>query len=146
MQINDAGLKLIERWEGLRLKAYQDVIGVWTIGYGHTSAAGQPYVRPGMVITQLEAEQILARDLDDTEKDVASLLKRTPTPNQFAAMVSLAFNIGGGNFRKSTVLAMFNRGNLSVAADAFRKWNKSGGKVWPGLTRRREDERKLFLS
>ena len=146
MKTNLAGIELIKDWEGLRTTAYQDSVGVWTIGYGHTSMAGEPKVTPGMRITPDQATAILANDLGKYESAVSSALKRTPTGNQFAAMVSLCFNVGPGNFLKSSVLTRFNAGDMQGAADAFLMWDKAGGKVLQGLVNRREAERKLFLA
>ncbi len=148
MRTNKAGLDLVKKWEGLRLDAYPDPATggePWTIGYGHTSAAGLPKVYKGLSITEKEAEEILVRDLAIYESEVLKKLTRTPNENQFAAMVSLCYNIGPGNFSKSSVLRLFNDGNMQAAADAFRLWNKAAGKVMQGLVNRREDERLLFL-
>jgi len=146
VKTNRSGLELIKRFEGLRLTAYLCPADVWTIGYGHTSAAGAPPVVKGMKITAQEASDILARDLAKYEAAVAKALTRTPNENQFSAMVSLCYNIGAGAFVGSSVAKRFNAGNEQGAADAFRLWNKAGGKVLPGLIRRREDERTLFLT
>lgn len=146
MKINAEGLDLIKRWEGLRLETYKCSAGVDSIGYGHTSAAGEPKVTPGMKITANEAEEILTRDLAKYEKAVTKALSVAPSSNQFSAMVSLCYNIGPGNFASSSVVRRLNEGNAKAAADAFLMWNKAGGKVVKGLTARREDERKLFLT
>ena len=143
--MNQAGIDLLKSFEGCRLRAYRDSVMVWTIGYGHTSMAGPPEVKSGLTITQAEAEGILKRDLVKYETAVNRAISRVPTENQFAAMVSLCYNIGPGNFNRSTVLSAFNAGNLGLAADAFRRWNKAGGKVLKGLVRRREAERALFM-
>ena len=146
MKINAAGLDLIKRWEGLRLTAYQDSVGVWTIGYGHTAEAGPPAPKAGMKITEKEAADILARDLGQYERAVTKAVSIMPSANQFAAMVSLCYNIGPTNFAKSSVVRLLNVGQPREAADAFLLWNKAGGKVLKGLTARREDEKKLFLT
>lgn len=146
MKINAAGLDLIKRWEGLRLTAYQDSVGVWTIGYGHTAEAGPPAPKAGMKITEKEAADILARDLGQYERAVTKAVSIVPSANQFAAMVSLCYNIGPANFAKSSVVRLLNVGQPREAADAFLLWNKAGGKVLKGLTARREDEKKLFLT
>ncbi len=146
MKINKAGLDLIKSFEGLRLETYKCSADVDTIGYGHTSAAGEPKVVPGMKITANEAEAILARDLVKYETAVTKALSVVPTSNQFAAMVSLCYNIGPGNFASSSVVRRLNEGNPKAAAEAFLRWNKAGGKVLAGLTRRREEEKKLFLT
>ena len=146
MKINAAGLDLIKRWEGLRLTAYKDAVGIWTIGYGHTAEAGPPAPKAGMKITDEEAEDILKRDLRQYERAVTKAVSIVPSSNQFAAMTSLCFNIGPGNFAKSSVVRLLNAGKPREAADAFLLWKKAGGKVLKGLTARREDEKKLFLT
>jgi len=146
MKINRAGIELLKRWEGCRLKAYRDSVGVLTVGFGHTSAAGPPIVKEGMTITQQEAEDILVRDLVKYEAAVSKALKRTPNENQFSAMVSLCYNIGPGAFAGSSVVRQFNGGNTLTAADSFLLWNKAGGVILAGLAKRRADERKLFMT
>lgn len=143
MKINDAGLALIKRAEGLRLDSYRCPAGVATIGYGHTG----PDVRIPMTITPGEAERLLHEDVARFENGVTNCLCGCPTnSNQFSAMVSLAYNIGLGNFATSTVLKRHKLGNYALAANAFLLWNKANKKVLPGLTERREDERELYLS
>lgn len=147
MKTSAAGLNIIKKWEGLSLTAYPDPATngePYTIGYGHTSAAGDPKVRPGMRITAKEATAILQSDLKKVESDVEALLKRKPTQAQFDAMVSLAYNIGIGNFKKSSVLRKFNAGDYAGAADAFMLFVKANGKVMKGLLNRRSEERDLF--
>jgi lysozyme len=144
--INEAGIALIASGEGIRLQAYQDIAGSWTIGYGHISG-----VQPGMTITDREAVEILKADLADTEALVEVLTSSVPTDdNQFAAMVSLCFNIGSGNFRTSSVLRLHRAGDPAAAADAFLLWDKAhvNGelKEVDGLKRRRERERELYLA
>jgi len=146
VKVNAAGLDLIKSFEGLRLKAYKCSAGVDTIGYGHTSAAGEPKVTPRMTITAAEAEKILARDLGKYEQAVDKSVTVKPTPNQFSAMVSLCYNIGPGNFAGSSVVRRLNAGDVKGAAEAFLLWNKVHGRALAGLTRRREAERKLFLT
>ena len=139
--VNKAGLDIVKASEGLRLKAYLCPAKVWTIGYGSTGS----HVKPGMVITEAQAEDLLRSDLRRFEAAVNDAAPGA-TDNQFAAMVSLAFNIGEGAFRKSTVLRKHKAGEHMAAAEAFKLWNKGGGKVLPGLVKRREAERSLFLS
>jgi len=149
MVTNQAGLDLIKSFEGWRAKAYPDPAtggAPWTIGYGHTTAAGPPTVSRGLTITQDEGEAILERDLLAVERTVAGLVKVKLTDNQFAALVSFTFNLGGGNFRKSTLLKKVNAGDFAGAAKEFGKWNKADGKVMAGLTRRRAAEASLFLA
>ena len=145
MKISRTGIELIKKWEGVRLKAYRCSAGVLTIGYGHTSAAGAPQVTEGMTISQQDADDILGRDLVKYEAAVQNTLTRSANQNQFDACVSLCFNIGPAAFAKSSVARRFNEGDAMGAADAFRFWNKAGGKVITGLVRRRDDERALFL-
>lgn len=139
-------IDLICEFEGLELTAYLCPAGVWTIGYGHTSAAGDPVVRQGMTITQEEAEIILRQDLYKYKKAVMSAVKVKMTDNQFGAFTSLCYNIGPGAFRKSTAVRRFNAGDVAGAAEALTWFNKSRGKVLRGLVRRREAERALFLT
>jgi lysozyme len=144
--INDAGLNLIKSFEGCRLAAYQDVAGIWTIGYGHIRG-----VREGMTITEQQATQYLQEDLADTEGAVDWMTSAAPTTNdQYAAMVSLCFNIGSGNFRTSSVLRFHLVRDYASAADAFLLWDKShvDGQLVEvqGLLNRRRAERRLYLT
>lgn len=144
MQTSKIGREFIKGFEQLRLKAYPDP-GTggkpWTIGWGHTKG-----VKPGDQITQEQAEQFISDDLAVFELTVNSAIKRPMTQNQFDAMVSLAFNIGGSAFAGSTLVKKFNAGDAKGAADEFPKWKNSGGKVMPGLVKRRAAEREVFLS
>lgn len=145
MKTSRTGIDLIKRFEGLELTAYKCSAGVWTVGYGHTSAAGMPKVEKGMRITVKEAEDILVRDLIKYEQAVTTAINKLLTQNQFDAMVSLCFNIGPEAFAKSTLIRRFNEGDIAGAADAFLMWNKGGGKVLQGLVNRRKEEQALFL-
>ena len=140
--VNQATIDLIKRNEGCKLTAYQDSVGVWTIGYGHTGDD----VAEGSQITQDQAEALLRQDLDKFQDGVDDAIGGGDTAdNQFGAMVSLAFNIGLGHFKTSSVLREHNAGNQQSAADAFLMWNKAGGQVLTGLDRRRHEERDLYL-
>jgi lysozyme len=143
-QVSEKGLSLIKRWESLQLRAYQDHVGVWTIGWGHTSAAGRPQVLPGMEITEAQAEEILRTDLAKFERWVADYITRKPTRGQYDAMVSLCFNVGPRNFKASPVLAAFNAGDLDLARKSFLHHVKAGGKYSRGLENRRKTEQALF--
>lgn len=145
MKTSRTGIALIKKWEGCRLSSYQCSAGVWTIGYGLTSAAGIIPVKPGMKITQAQADEYLVASLVKYEAAVQNALRRSPNQNQFDACVSLCFNIGPGAFAGSSIVRRFNEGDAQGAADAFRLWNKAGGKVLQGLVNRREEERALFL-
>jgi GH24 family phage-related lysozyme (muramidase) len=144
-QINQAGLDLIKHFEGLRTTAYKDPVGIWTIGYGHTSMAGPPPVYEGMTITTAEAEIILKQDLDIFERGVTDALTITTNENQFSAMVSFSFNVGLRAYRNSTLLKKHNAGDFAGAANEFPRWVYADGQVLPGLVRRREAERALYL-
>ncbi|RUR48814.1 lysozyme [Vreelandella populi] len=141
MRLSPAGLELIKAHEGLRLNAYQDVVGVLTIGYGHTGT-----VKPGMTITKQEAEDILRRDVASFEKAVNDLVTAPLNQNQFDALVSFAFNLGRGALQRSTLLRKLNARDYDGAAAEFGRWINAGGKPWPGLVRRRKEERELFES
>jgi lysozyme len=131
---NDAGLKMIESFEGLRLTAYQDSVGVWTIGYGHTKR-----VKKGQTITQAQAEAFLKQDLAEAEAAVNGR-GLTLTDNQFAALVSFTFNLGAGG------LAKLLKNGLAAVPDRILLFDHAGGKVVKGLTRRRAAERTLYLT
>jgi len=141
MIISKRGLNLIKKWEALRLTAYQDTGGVWTIGYGHTGLD----VKRDMTITKARADELLAADVKWAENGVKRALGGAAvTQNQFDAMVSLAFNIGLHAFRVSTLLRKFKAGDVAGAAGEFPKWKYDGGVVVDGLVNRRAAERALF--
>ena len=144
MKTAQRGLDLIKEFEGLYLQAYRCPAGVLTIGYGHTSVAGEPKVVAGMKITKQEAEDILRRDLAAVEADVGRLVKVPLTQNQFDALVSFQFNTGG--LGRSSALKRLNAGNYADVPAALLLWNKAAGKVLAGLTRRRKAEAALFAS
>ena len=139
MQISKAGLDLIKQFEGLYLKAYRCPAGVPTIGYGHTAG-----VAMGQTITQQQADDYLRRDVRQFERAVARLVTVPLTQGQFDALVSFAFNLGEGALAQSTLLRLLNAGDYAGAAAQFDRWNKAGGRVLPGLVRRRAAERALF--
>lgn len=143
-ELNTDTINLIKSFEGLRLNAYQDSVGVWTIGYGHTTAAGNPAVTKGMVITNQQAEDLLRSDLRKYQAYVEAVVKTVVNDNQYGAMVSLCYNIGPGNFAKSTLVKKVNAKDFAGAQAQFAAWNKAGGKVLSGLTRRRASEATLF--
>jgi lysozyme len=145
MHLTEEGLNLIKKHEGWRAKAYKDPVGVWTIGYGHTSRAGAPKVKAGMQITEEYGEEILKNDIKTFENIIKSLVFVPLNPNQYSALVSFTYNVGGGNLKRSTLLRLLNAKRYKEAADQFPRWNKAGGKTLRGLTRRRLIERGLFL-
>ncbi len=146
MQTSDKGIALIKQFEGCKLTAYQDSVGVWTIGYGWTQHVDGKPIRAGMTIKQETAERLLKTGLVSYESDVSRLVKVGLTQGQFDALVSFTYNLGSRSLSTSTLLRKLNAGDYAGAADEFLRWNKAGGKVLNGLTRRREAERALFLS
>lgn len=144
MKTGPKGRALIKQFEGWRSRAYRDPIGVWTIGYGHTSMAGPPEVTQDMRITKAEGEAILKRDLVKYETAVSRAVKVELAQEQFDALVSFCYNVGPGNFRRSSVLRAVNARQWAVAARRFALWNRAGGRVLPGLVRRRAAEAALF--
>lgn len=144
MRTSQRGMALIKQYEGLRLESYLCPAGVWTIGYGHTSSAGAPVVKPGQRITKEEANSILAQDLSQYETAVQTWVKRPLTQGQFDALVSLCYNIGIGAFRKSTLVGAINAGKMENAPAQFMRWTKAGGRELPGLVKRRRAEVALW--
>ncbi|WP_100134973.1 lysozyme [Enterobacter hormaechei] len=146
MQTSDKGIALIKQFEGCKLTAYQDSVGVWTIGYGWTQPVDGKPIRAGMTIKQETAERLLKTGLVSYESDVSRLVKVSLTQGQFDALVSFTYNLGARSLSTSTLMRKLNAGDYAGAADEFLRWNKAGGKVLNGLARRREAERALFLS
>lgn len=145
MQTSDKGIALIKQFEGCKLTAYQDSVGIWTIGYGWTQPVDGKPIRAGMSINQETAERLLKTGLVSYENDVSRLVKVRLAQGQFDALVSFTYNLGARSLSTSTLLRKLNAGDYAGAADEFLRWNKAGGKVLNGLTRRREAERALFL-
>ena len=139
MNIGERGLALIREFEGVRLAAYLDSVGVPTIGYGHTKG-----VQMGDTCSQEQADQWLKEDCADAEDCVNSAVSVPLTQCEFDALVSFVFNLGCGAFRKSTLLRKLLDSDYDGAAIEFRKWDKAGGQVLAGLTRRRAAEARLF--
>jgi lysozyme len=142
MTTNEAGVTLIKSFEGCKLVAYKDVVGVWTIGWGTTGAD----VHEGMEINQAAADAFLVQDLKRFEEGVFELVHVPLTSNAFSALVCFAYNCGLGNLKSSTLLKKVNAGDLLGAAGEFVKWCHAGGATVPGLLRRRTAEAKLFSS
>ena len=141
MTTSKQGVDFIKRHEALRLNAYLDAVGVWTIGYGHTKTT-----KKGMAITEAEAEKLLVDDLKTAENEINSHnlpLKQ----HQFDALASFVFNVGTGAFRTSTLLKRLKADvNHPDIPNQFNRWVYGGGKVLPGLVRRRNDEAKLYFN
>lgn len=147
--LDQAAVDLIKEFEGFIDHWYPDPAHGWkvpTCCYGHTDAAGEPKyaATKAKTFTKAEGEAILRRDLNDVVEHVSSKVKVTLNPYQFGALVSFTFNLGAGNFDKSTLLKKVNAGDYAGAAKEFAKWNKAGGQVLKGLTRRRAAEAALF--
>ncbi|AVD86176.1 lysozyme [Pseudomonas sp. SWI44] len=140
MRTSQRGLSLIKSFEGLRLQAYQDSVGVWTIGYGATRG-----VSAGMSITKEQAERMLLNDVQRFEPEVERLITAPLSQNQWDALVCFTYNLGAANLESSTLRRLLNAGDYVGAADQFPRWIKAGGKVLQGLVRRRAAERELFL-
>lgn len=134
------GLTLTQQFEGCRLTAYQDQVGVWTIGYGHTGAD----VTSGLTITQDQAVALLTSDVAASASFVNQVVKVELKQNEFDALVDFVFNLGRGAFAGSTLLKELNAGNFSAAAAQFNRWSRAGGQVVAGLLRRRQAETAMF--
>lgn len=147
LRINENGLNLIKDFESLRLTAYKDSVGVWTIGWGHTGLEhNDGSVFQGRTLSETEAEDLLKHDVFKFEKAVNDNLKVDLNPDQFSALVSFTFNLGETNLKRSTLLRKLNSRDHFGAAKEFKKWNRAGGKRLAGLVRRRLSERNLFCS
>ena len=147
MKTSQSGIDLIKQFESFRAKPYLCSAGVPTIGYGTTVYPNGIKVKlSDQKITQQLAETFLQHHVNAIEKDVLSLVKMPLTQNQFDALVSFAYNVGLGAFRDSTLLKLLNAGDIDNASKQFERWNKAGGKVSNGLTRRRNAEKALFLA
>lgn len=164
MTMSPEGRALIKHHEGVRLKPYLDPVLLWTVGVGHliapeeqqrmTLAERKNLRRIGWLscprewdrtLTDAEVDSILEDDLARFERGVLRLCPRNLTQSRFDALVSFAFNTGLGTLQRSSIRAAHNRGEFDRAADAFLKYRLSAGQVLPGLVRRRQDERALYL-
>lgn len=141
MRTSQQGIDFIKRHEALRLHAYRDAVGVWTIGYGHTSTAKQ-----GMVITEAEAERLLRQDLKTAEEEINRHLLPLKQ-HQFDSLASFVFNVGIGAFRKSTLLKRLKMDvNHPDIINQFGRWVYGGGKILKGLVKRRREEANLYMT
>ncbi|WP_210252730.1 lysozyme [Methylosinus sporium] len=141
MRMSAGGRAQLIRREGSKTKAYRDSVGVWTIGVGHTSAAGAPVVTPGLVVSKAEVDEILSRDLGQYERTVNDSIRAPLTQGQFDALVSLCFNIGCKGFANSSVVKRLNAYDYAGAADAFLLWSKP-----KEIIGRRKTERAQFIA
>lgn len=143
---NKAGLDLIKSFEGLYLKPYLCPANIPTIGYGSTYYEDNTKVSlQDPAITEERAVQLLQSHLEEHERYVEKLVKININDNQFSALVSFCYNVGPSSLKKSTLLRLLNDGDIAGAGEQFLRWNKANGKELPGLTRRRQAERSLFL-
>lgn len=135
------GLNLIKSFEGCKLTAYLCPANVWTIGWGRTTG-----VKRGQTISQAQADSWLEEGYDAFERKVLASVKVPLTDNQLGALVSFAYNVGIGALKSSTLLRLLNAGDYRAASMQFARWNKAGGRVLRGLTRRRAAEAALFIT
>jgi lysozyme len=140
LTFSDDAVNLIRRFEGCELAAYQDSVGIWTIGFGSTLG-----VTPGMTITNQQAEAMLNEALVGVSDAISALVTYPASQNEFDALISFTYNLGVGALRSSTLLRLLNMGDVKGAANEFPKWCHAGGKVEPGLVARRAAEMALFL-
>ncbi len=146
MTISARGLRLIQSFEGFSAEPYQDPVGVWTIGYGTTyTETGERITAHHGRVTKAEATDLLLMGVDEAEQAVRRSIKVFLTSNQFDALTSFTYNVGGGALQRSTLRMKLNRSQYARAANELLRWNKAGGNVLRGLTRRRAAERSLFL-
>jgi len=139
MKISQYGIDLIKHFEGCELEAYQCAAGVWTIGYGHTKG-----VQPGDQWSESHANHMLEVELEEYENYVSTAVTVPLSQNQFDALVSWVYNLGNGNLTSSTMLKVLNSGDYAGVPAQIKRWNKAGGKVLEGLTRRRQAEADMF--
>lgn len=140
-QISQRGIQLIKRWEGCKLKTYRDVKGVPTIGWGTTDPR---YAFDGNEITQAQADHLFMQDILKFQREIAPLIRVEIAQGHWDALVSLAYNIGSGAFRSSTLLRLLNSGDYAGAQAQFSRWVYSGKRVYQGLVNRRADEARVF--
>jgi len=146
MQISEEGLSLIKKFEGCPVDqdgncyAYQDVVGVWTIGFGRTKD-----VKEGDKMTKDEAVYLLEEEMMEYEGYINDLVEVPLEQNQFDALVSWVYNLGSGNLQSSTMLRVLNEGKYEEVPAQIRRWNKAGGEVYEGLVKRRESEAVMFM-
>jgi len=146
MSVSNKGVDLICEFEGKRLVAYDDGVGVWTIGFGTIKYPSGNRVKKGDTCTLDQAKEYMRHDLIEFEHTVNSSVKVPLNQNQFDALVSLAYNIGSSAFKSSTLVKKLNAGDYQGAADQFNVWVNAGGKRMQGLVNRRDREKLLFLS
>ncbi|EPG37711.1 lysozyme [Acinetobacter colistiniresistens] len=142
---SSVGINLITSFEDLKLNAYDDGVGVWTIGFGTTIYPNGLRVKRGDRCTVEQAKSFFQQNLRRFEATVNQAVNVVINQNQFDALISLTYNIGQSAFKRSTLLKKLNAEDYEGAADQFLVWNRGGGEILRGLVRRRETERALFL-
>ena len=146
MKLNEAGLNIIKHYEGYSSSVYCCPAGRWTIGWGSTwDNKGRPIKKTQEDISQDYAEKLLLREIRHTDHAIDKLVTAELNENMYSALTSFIYNVGSGNFQRSTLRMKLNRGDYQGAADELPKWRKAGGRVLKGLVRRRKSERDLFL-
>ena len=140
MGTSPIGISFIKSFEDLRLKSYQDSVGVWTIGYGATRGIG-----PNMAITNEQAERMLMNDIARFEPELDRLAKVPLSQNQWDALMCFVYNLGAANLGLSTLLKLLNAKNYAGAAEQLLRWKKAAGQVLAGLIKLRAAERQMFL-
>ena len=139
MNISQEGISLIKKFEGCELKAYQDSVGVWTIGFGHTKG-----VKEGDEITQDMAETMLEEEMPEYEGYINNMVSAPLKQCQYDALCAWVYNLGPTNLKESTLLKLLNAGDYHLIPSQIKRWNKAGGETLKGLIRRREAEALLF--
>lgn len=144
VKVGKAFVPHIELIEGFRARAYRDVGGVWTIGYGHAIKPSEGHLKKA-ILTREQAAELLKEDVRDAEDAVNTYVKVPLKQEQFDALVSFTFNVGGGALKRSTLLEKLNAGHCCAVPDELRRWRRAGGKVVAGLVARREKEIALYV-
>lgn len=147
MKINEAGLDIIKYYEGWSSRPYKCPAGIATIGYGSTwDIDGQKVDMRHKKITKDHGEALLLRELRHVDHAIRKLVTAELTANMYSSLASIIYNIGSGNFQRSTLRMKLNRGWYEDAANEFPKWRRAGGRILKGLVKRRAKERELFLA
>jgi lysozyme len=144
-QIPEIAVKLIATFEGFSPIVYICAAGFKTLGYGHAVRKGEKWDDPKVIITEEEARELLRSDMNLAASSVERLIKVPLDDGEYSALVSFTFNLGGGALQRSTLRSKLNRFEYISAAGEFNKWVYGAGKKLPGLVRRREAEKLLFL-
>ena len=139
MKISENGLELIKKFEGCETTAYQDSVGVWTIGFGYTKG-----VEEGQTCSIEDAESMLADEMDEYEGYINNMVKVELQQHEFDALVAWVYNLGPTNLGESTMLKVLNGGQFDRVPDEMNRWTRAGGEILEGLVRRRQAESLMF--